>query len=132
LQRAVKFEILHPVGMGGTVMETGKRHLFAAALVLALTTLPSLALAQVQTTVAPAAPSLAPAETGDKATGDDAIICRPPQQLPGKRMYGPKVCKPQRQWDDLHRQGLDFGPDGQSVVESEKYRTFHCIPGEPC
>lgn len=62
----------------------------------------------------------------DQPQDPDAITCRPLQQLPGQRLYGPKVCKPQRQWDDLHRQGLDIGPDGQSVVESEKYRTFHC------
>jgi hypothetical protein len=62
----------------------------------------------------------------------DAITCRPPQALPGQRLFGPKVCKPQRQWDDLHRQGLDIGPDGESVVESEKYRTFHCSSAGAC
>ena len=59
----------------------------------------------------------------------DAITCRPPQQLPGRRLYGPRVCKPQRQWDDLHRQGMDIGPDGESVVASEKYRTVHGCNG---
>lgn len=62
----------------------------------------------------------------------DAIVCRRPEELPGKRLYGPEVCKPQRQWDDLHRQGLDFGPDGQTVVESEKYRTLHCNSARTC
>ena len=59
----------------------------------------------------------------------DAIVCRPPQQLPGQRLYGPRVCKPQRQWDDLHRQGMDIGPDGESVVASEKFRTVHGCNG---
>jgi hypothetical protein len=60
----------------------------------------------------------------DNPQSADAIICRPPQQLPGQRLYGPQVCRPQRQWDDLHQQGLDIGPDGQSVVASEKFRTL--------
>ena len=59
----------------------------------------------------------------------DPIVCRPPQQLPGQRLYGPKVCKPRSVWDDLHRQGLDISADGQSVGESEKFRTYHCSPG---
>ena len=62
----------------------------------------------------------------------DAIICRLPQELPGQRLSGPRVCKPQRQWDELHRQGLDIGPDCQGVVESEKYRTFHCSSTGAC
>jgi hypothetical protein len=89
-----------------------------AALLIGLT-LP--AAAQVQT----------PALPGQPQDGD-AIVCRAPQELPGQRLYGPKVCKPQRQWDDLHRQGLDIGADGESVVASEKYRTFHCSSAGPC
>jgi hypothetical protein len=69
----------------------------------------------------------------DQPQGADAIICRSPQQLPGQRLYGPRVCKLQRQWNELHRQGLDIGPDGESVVASEKFRTFHgCNSGLAC
>jgi len=98
-----------------------------ALIAFSLTT-PALtpALAQDQTSVANA-----PASQG--ANDPNAIYCRPPQQLPGQRLYGPRVCKPQRQWDDLHRQGMDIGPDGESVVASEKYRTFHgCNSGLAC
>lgn len=100
-----------------------------AQAVLLLIWLPYPALAQVQTTVAaPILPNL-----NAQADQADAIYCRPPQQLPGQRLYGPKVCKPQRQWDDLHRQGMDIGPDGESVVASEKYRTMHgCNSGAAC
>jgi hypothetical protein len=56
----------------------------------------------------------------------DAIYCRPPMALPGKRLLGPKTCKPQREWDELHKKGLDVGPDGKTVVASEKYRSLHC------
>ncbi len=100
-------------------MEPGKRQLFATALVLALATLPSLALAQVQTTVAPASPGLAPAETEDKATGDDAIYCRPPQHRTDSQLMGPKVCMTIRKWNDLHAAGMDIGPDGAPVSEEK-------------
>jgi hypothetical protein len=106
-------------------MEERIKQLVAYAFAIMLLPLLSPAIAQVQSTVSPALPSLTPGEAGEKTTGDaDAIYCRPPQQLPGQRIYGPKVCKPQRQWDDLHRQGLDIGADCQSVGASEKYRTL--------
>jgi hypothetical protein len=105
-----------------------------AQAILLLIFLPLPALAQAQSNVSPALPSLTSGGAGEKNTSDaDAIYCRPPQQLQGQRIYGPRVCKPQRQWDDLHRQGLDVGPDGESVVASEKYRTFHgCNSGAAC
>ena len=56
----------------------------------------------------------------------EAIYCRPPMELPGKRLFGPKTCKPQRVWDEVHKKGLDFGPDGKTIVGSEKYRSIHC------
>jgi len=91
---------------------------FLAAILIAL---PAAALAQETSTVLKAQlPSL-----GDE---DDAIYCRPPMELPGKRLFGPKTCKPQREWDELHKKGLDYGPDGKTVVGSEKYRTIHCGP----
>ena len=75
---------------------------------------------------------VAPPSLPGQSQDGDAVICRPPQELPGKRLYGPKVCKSQRQWDDLHRQGLDIGPDGESVVASEKFRTYRCGPAVAC
>jgi hypothetical protein len=72
---------------------------------------------------------VSPPALPDQPQDADAIVCRPPQQLPGQRPYGPKVCQPRRVWEDLHRQGLDIGADGQSVGESEKYRTFRRSPG---
>lgn len=79
----------------------------------------------------PALAQNAPPSPG--ANDPNAIYCRPPQQLPGQRLYGPKVCKPQHEWDDLHRQGLDLGADGESVVASEKFRTMHgCGSGVAC
>jgi hypothetical protein len=101
------------------------------AVVLIGLTLP--AAAQVRSESEPTTKPVVPPLTSPGQPQDaDAVTCRAPQELPGTRLYGPKVCKPQRQWDDLHRQGLDIGPDGQSVVESEKYRTFHCSSAGPC
>jgi hypothetical protein len=79
--------------------------------------------AQVQTTISPTLPSLGAV---DKDPNDpDAIYCRPPQPQTGSRLAGPKTCRPNRVWNDLHAQGLDIGPDGESVVASEKYRALH-------
>ncbi|HEX4272505.1 MAG TPA: hypothetical protein VHZ32_14010 [Rhizomicrobium sp.] len=102
------------------------------ALAILLLVFPPLpALAQVQGAATP--PSLNVQTGTSSPTASDAIYCRPPQELPGQRLYGPRVCKPQSQWDDLHRQGMDIGPDGESVVASEKYRTFHgCSSGPAC
>jgi len=101
-----------------------------AGLAAALISLALPAAAQTQPDPAPAnrlvvSPPALSAQPQDAET----IICRPPQQLPGQRLYGPKVCKPKSVWDDLHRQGLDIGADGQSVGESEKFRSYHCSPG---
>jgi hypothetical protein len=55
----------------------------------------------------------------------EEIVCRPPQPQTESRLLGPKVCKPKKQWDDLHAQGLDISADGKNVVASEKYRTLN-------
>ena len=92
-----------------------------AVLVLALLPLP--AHAQVQTTITPTLPSLG---TVDKDPNDpDATYCRPPQQQTDSRLPGPRTCRTNRVWNELHAQGLDIGPDGQSLVASEKYRRLH-------
>jgi len=90
----------------------------ASAYCLAMMLLPSLAWAQVQTTIVPTLPSLT---TDDKSAGDpDATYCRPPQHRTDSRLMGPQVCMPYRQWQALHAQGLDIGPDGKTMVSSQK------------
>jgi hypothetical protein len=84
---------------------------------------PLSAAAQVQTTITPTLPSLG---TVDKDPNDpDATYCRPPQAQTDSRLAGPTTCRTNRVWNELHAQGLDIGPDGQSVVASEKYRRLH-------
>jgi hypothetical protein len=94
--------------------------------------LPSIAWAQLQTTVVPTLPALPQME---KDPDDpDATYCRPPQSQTDSRLPGPKVCKTNRQWTALHAQGLDISADGKSIVESEKYRSLHagaCHNQEP-
>ena len=86
-----------------------------AVMLLAAT---SPAGAQLQMTVKPSLPNL-PGE--EKA--DDKIFCRAPLPQSDSRLLGPQTCRPQREWDQLHAQGLDIGADGKSIVASEKYRT---------
>jgi hypothetical protein len=83
-------------------------------------------VAQVQTTLVPTVPSL---PLQDRAPDDpDAIYCRPPQHQSDTRLFGPKVCMTNRQWDALHAQGLDISADGKTTVASEKFRTLHNGP----
>ena len=95
----------------------GHRH--AVTGLLAITML-SPATAQVTSIITPTLPSLGAVDKDAK--DPDAIYCRPPQDQTDSRLLGPKTCRTNRIWDELHAQGLDIGPDGKSVVASEKYR----------
>ena len=94
-----------------------------ARIVLLLVLLSSPALAQVTSVIVPTLPSLG--DQGKDAKDPDAIYCRPPQAQSDSRLPGPKTCRTNRVWDELHAQGLDIGADGKSVVASEKYRNMH-------
>jgi hypothetical protein len=72
------------------------------------------ALAQLQTTVNPALPSLP--QTEDSPKDPDATYCRPPQFQPDSRLMGPRVCMTNRKWDELHSQGLEITADGRNTV----------------
>ena len=54
----------------------------------------------------------------------DVIACRLPQQLPGRHLTGPEICKRNREWAALYKAGNDLSPDGKSIVPSEKSRTL--------
>lgn len=71
--------------------------------------------------------ALAPAnaQTPDGAGDPLAISCRPPQQLPGSRLYGPKVCKTNAVWAQYKKDGMDVAPDGIHDVPSEKWRSIN-------
>jgi hypothetical protein len=100
---------------------TGRRFTLLWGAVLFLL-LPVPVWAQLQTTVVPTLPSLPQVEKD--ASDPDATYCRPPQRQSDSRLLGPRVCMTNKQWDDLHAQGLDMSADGKGAVASEKYRTL--------
>jgi hypothetical protein len=66
--------------------------------------------------------------SADMPTGagdPDAISCRIPQQLAGSRLMGPEICKRNRDWAKLYKDGESLSPGGTKVLESEKARTFN-------
>ena len=70
-----------------------------------------------------ALPALAQTPDG---SGDPLVLsCRPPQQLPGQRLYGPKVCKTNAQWAQYRKDGMDVAPDGLHDVPSEKWQSIN-------
>ena len=54
-----------------------------------------------------------------------AITCRHPQALPGMRLLGPEVCRPNADWAQFAKSGMDVSPDGTTLVPSEKYRSLN-------
>jgi hypothetical protein len=54
----------------------------------------------------------------------DAISCRARQPLPGSRLWGPEICKRNREWADLTKRGVQISSDGLQLVDSEKQRTL--------
>ena len=65
--------------------------------------------------------------SADQPTGagdPDAISCRTRQQLTGSRLWGPEICKRNREWADLNKRGANISPDGLTLVDSEKQRTL--------
>ena len=66
--------------------------------------------------------------SADMPTGagdPDVISCRMPQQLPDSRLMGPEICKRNRDWAKLYKEGRTFSADGTRVLESEKAHTYN-------
>ena len=65
-----------------------------------------------------------------RGEGDpDAISCRKAQPLPGQHQMGPDICKRNREWARLFQRGENIAPDGKTILEGEKQRSFapdHC------
>jgi hypothetical protein len=87
--------------------------------------LPQTALAQPQVTVVKPVISLPDQPQDDVRQDAGPMVCRDGQKQSDSRLIGPKVCRTQRQWDNLHAQGLDVSADGKGVVASEKYRSVN-------
>jgi hypothetical protein len=66
--------------------------------------------------------------SADMPTGagdPDAISCRMPQQLPDSRLMGPEICKQNRVWAKLYKNGQNISADGSQIRDAEKQRTFN-------
>ena len=102
-------------------MDSSTKQYLAYSLTMMLLALPSLALAQAQASAT--APNSTGTETGQAAaaSGDDAIHCRPPQQLANSQMKGPKVCMTVGKWNELRAKGLDVSSDGQSLQRMPQF-----------
>ena len=76
-----------------------------------------------------ASANAAPAKTYSRdptGVGDpNAITCRPPQTLPGKRLLGPEACRTNAQWAQYNRDGMALSADGVHFQPSEKMRTLN-------
>ena len=82
-----------------------KNPLFAFVVTLAALSSPALAQAPANTV-----------EPGGIVAGDgNTVYCRPPQHRTDSQLMGPRVCKTIDQWNAIHAQGLEVGPDGQTV-----------------
>ncbi|MBA2590202.1 MAG: hypothetical protein H0U98_16440 [Alphaproteobacteria bacterium] len=75
--------------------------------------------------------------SADMPTGEgdpDAISCRAPQQVEGSHLMGPEVCKRNREWAKLTKNGQNISADGTRIVAGEKQRTYHpqvCVTNFP-
>jgi hypothetical protein len=66
--------------------------------------------------------------SADMPTGagdPDAISCRAPQTLTDSRLMGPEICKHNRDWAKLYKEGLNISPDGTHPVAGEKWLSLH-------
>jgi hypothetical protein len=66
--------------------------------------------------------------SADMPTGagdPDAISCRAPQQLTDSRLMGPEICKRNRDWAKIFKDGMNISPDGAQLVRGEKERTYN-------
>ena len=57
-------------------------------------------------------------------------VCRPPQQLPDSRLFGPQVCLSESEWERIRQQGLVLMPDGRTLRAS--YQKENSLTGRIC
>lgn len=78
---------------------------------------------------APSADAMTPLQDAVRALnprgeGDpNQVTCRVGQSLPGSRLRGPEVCKPNRVWAQMAANKQVLGPDGQSVISTALHST---------
>ena len=72
-----------------------------------------------------------PAAAATAPQSEVAVLCRKPQQLTNSRLSGPKVCLHASQWAKLHANGMDIGPDGNSIIPAD-YEKQKTLAGSSC
>jgi hypothetical protein len=55
-------------------------------------------------------------DASESTIRSEALVCRPPQNLPDSRLMGPRVCLPQEKWDWMKSKGLQLMPDGRTLA----------------
>ena len=113
--REMKRHSLHGTALGSSI-QPRQTALVAPAIDVSM---PVIIVPIPQLDSGPAAPQAVASDT-------DTLVCRPPQQLPGTRMAGPRVCLPKAEWDRIRQQGLQLMPDGKTLATNyEKERSLN-------
>jgi|GEM_PF-1333446 len=83
--------------------------------------------ALAQTEVPPTKITFSKTPTGE---GDpNAIACRAPQKLENSRLLGPEVCKPNAEWAQYAKDGMDVSADGRHDVPIKKTGSCQAMGG---
>jgi beta-lactamase regulating signal transducer with metallopeptidase domain len=92
---------------------------------------PSLA-APIAESVAPRIESIRVVPLPLPAQNSDTQVCRRPQQLPGSRFLGPRVCLQQSEWQALADQGKDVAPDGRTLIDLAAFERDRSLNAPSC
>lgn len=98
--------------------------LAAIVMAFALST-PALAQTAPDASSGAQAPAKTYSPDPDGQGDPNAITCRRPQTLPGKRLLGPEVCRTNAQWAQYSKDGMVLAADGVHFQPSEKMRTLN-------
>ena len=88
----------------------------SAIVVLAASLISGQAFAQSDVPAARTTYAKTPSGAGDP----DAVACRAPQKLENSRLLGPQVCKPNAEWAQYAKDGMDVSADGRHDVPIKK------------
>lgn len=73
---------------------------------------PTASATEAMAPLQPTARALDPRGEGDP----NQVTCRVGQPLPGQRLRGPEICKPNRVWAQMAANNQVLGPDGESIT----------------
>jgi beta-lactamase regulating signal transducer with metallopeptidase domain len=88
--------------------------------------------APVAESVAPRIESIRVVPLPLPAQNSDTQVCRRPQQLPGSRFLGPRVCLQQSEWQALAAQRKDVAPDGKTLIDLAAFERDRSLNAPSC